>query len=310
MQNKPLISIIVLSYNSSKTILETLDSVLAQGYSEIELIISDDFSTDNTLNIVKSWIELNGKKLKKCFLRESSKNQGISLNAKQGIEASSGKWIKLFGADDIFFPNAISEFVKFAEENGSNIVFSRIEQFYDEGEIITSGEKFDYYQRAFSILRKKYSAKIQNDILRYSNNYCPAPSAMFSREVYDKVGGLDTSILMAEDFPFWCRLTSNGVQLEFLDKKLVHYRVGRKSVQEKPYFKVAKRLLKYKFYLNVPNFGIYNHISQKDNSNSLKNKILFIILKIISILYIIVFRNRARKIAKQYDVEFRNVKLF
>ena len=57
----PLISILVISYNSSKFIIDTLESIKKQSYNNIELIVSDDYSTDNTIELVTNWLKLNKK---------------------------------------------------------------------------------------------------------------------------------------------------------------------------------------------------------------------------------------------------------
>lgn len=75
-----LVSIPVITYNSAKTVIETLDSIKAQTYPNIELIISDDCSTDDTVQLCREWIEKNGERFERTELISVTKNTGVSGN--------------------------------------------------------------------------------------------------------------------------------------------------------------------------------------------------------------------------------------
>ena len=92
---QPLVSIIVVTYNSSKYVLETLESVRKQTYQNIELIITDDCSLDDTLEICNEWVEGNKKRFVRTNIVTVEKNTGIPSNCNRGIKKSTGKWIKL-----------------------------------------------------------------------------------------------------------------------------------------------------------------------------------------------------------------------
>lgn len=82
-KNKPLVSIVVTTYNSSKYVLETLESVKAQTYKNIELIISDDYSLDNTVEICKKWITENSDRFVNTKIIIVKKKHRNSLKHKQ-----------------------------------------------------------------------------------------------------------------------------------------------------------------------------------------------------------------------------------
>ena len=80
MNNQPLVSVPVITYNSSKFVLETLESIKAQTYQNIELIISDDCSTDNTVELCQKWVEENKERFVRTQIITSDLNTGVSAN--------------------------------------------------------------------------------------------------------------------------------------------------------------------------------------------------------------------------------------
>ena len=127
----PLVSVVVISYNASKSIIETLDSIKSQTYSPLELIIADDCSKDDTAIKCKDWLTVNQGRFVRSKLIVNEENKGISANFNIGIQASTGEWIKIFG-DDILLPDAIEKNVAFAIEKDCDIVFSRMNHFSEE----------------------------------------------------------------------------------------------------------------------------------------------------------------------------------
>ncbi|GAB1452027.1 hypothetical protein MASR2M47_20830 [Draconibacterium sp.] len=108
MQNQnPLVSIVVITYNSSKFILDTLESAKEQTYQNLELIITDDCSTDNTIEICQNWIEKNSYRFVNTELITVEKNTGTAPNANRGLKVSKGEWIKFIAGDDFLLTNCI-----------------------------------------------------------------------------------------------------------------------------------------------------------------------------------------------------------
>ena len=103
----PLVSIIVISYNSSKYVLETLESAKAQTYQNLELIISDDCSTDNTVKLCDTWLKDNKSRFTKTKLITVEKNLGIPKNCNRALYTAEGDWTKLIAGDDILMPNCV-----------------------------------------------------------------------------------------------------------------------------------------------------------------------------------------------------------
>ena len=100
----PLASIVVVTFNSAAYVLETLESAKHQTYRNIELIISDDSSIDNTIGICKKWLLNNKNRFVRTKLITVEKNTGVAANCNRGIANSTSDWIKLVPATICYYP--------------------------------------------------------------------------------------------------------------------------------------------------------------------------------------------------------------
>jgi len=125
-KNIPLVSVRVLTYNSSKYIAETLDSVYRQTYDNIELVISDDCSKDDTVEICREWLDTHKSRFSQVVFLTSPVNTGVCANSKRSMDATTGEWIKGLGGDDLLIPNAIEDYLTFAVANNCDICASRM----------------------------------------------------------------------------------------------------------------------------------------------------------------------------------------
>ena len=227
MNINPLVSVVVVTYNSSKTVLETLESVKEQTYLNLELIVTDDCSTDNTLEICKQWIRKNKEAFKRVQIIESSINTGISINRNRGNFAATGEWIKHVDGDDRLFPSCVEDYMKYVKENPTkNIVFSPLSVF-GEGDLekwrTLLHSNFDY---AFSLNPRDFK------ILLCKICLFPAPSLFINAEYFRQVGGYDESIRDLEDWPFWVKTAFNGAQFAYIETPEVDYRISTSSLSQ------------------------------------------------------------------------------
>ncbi len=107
-----LVSIIVITYNSERYVLETLESAYRQSYPNIELIVSDDCSTDNTLALCEQWIAEHQARFVRTVCTQTSRNGGIVYNYNHAIGLAQGEWIKYIAGDDILCHNCIDILVR------------------------------------------------------------------------------------------------------------------------------------------------------------------------------------------------------
>lgn len=241
-----LVTILVITYNSSTTVIETLDSIKRQSYSRIELIICDDVSTDSTVEICRSWLSSNGCRFEKSLIHVGDKNGGISENLNRGIKISSGDWIKVIAGDDILTDNCIERFIKFVYvdniSNDPRIIFSKCKAFYDDVNGHRNFHVFNYigYQRFFN-----QPASEQFKLL-LRRNYVQGPALFVSRSFINELGGFDRDC-MIEDWSIALKATLAGAKIFLLDEELIHYRVHSGSLSNS---KMHNRLFS-DFYLKL-----------------------------------------------------------
>ncbi|MBR0304839.1 MAG: glycosyltransferase [Bacteroidales bacterium] len=218
----PLVSIVVASYNASKTIVETLDSIKNQTYSPLELIIADDCSQDDTAIKCEEWLAENQNRFVRSKLIVNEENKGISANFNIGVRASSGEWIKIFG-DDILLPDAIEKNVCFAIKNECNMVFSRVIYFSEETkEELKILPEDDYFFPVSS--HEQFLTHIRNRFIT------PTPTWFYKRELFDKLGGYDEHYRLLEDYPFQFKMLELGERFSYLPQVTVRYRITNTSV--------------------------------------------------------------------------------
>lgn len=242
----PLVSIVVITYNSMPYIIETLNSIKAQTYKNLELIVSDDCSpTDNTVESVKEWIKQNKERFVKAELITTPYNTGISSNCNRGCRIAEGEWLKVLGGDDILKPTYVEEIVNYCYKTGCDIACCDIELF-GEG----ASAMVDFWNVSIDKLRILQDASSQNKALLQAN-FIPASSLIYKRTIWNQIGGYDEECKLLEDYPFNVNVTSLGYHIGFLDKKLVMYRENPKSVRYNPDYLYTIRNFAEKYIYKV-----------------------------------------------------------
>jgi len=221
-EENPLVSIIVITYNSSKFVLETLESAKAQTYRNIELIVSDDASTDNTVEICREWLEENRERFVRTELITIKNNSGIPANCNRGVKAAKGEWVKLIAGDDVLFSDCIIQNILFCKKTpGAEIVFSKILLFsQNKTESINS----IYYPKNEQLKYFDYEANVQYDNLLKGNFIWVAPSSFIKTSTINHLDYFNEAYPFIEDYPFWLKATKNNIRLFYLSYTTVYYR--------------------------------------------------------------------------------------
>ena len=231
---KPLISIIIITYNSSKYVVETLESAKAQTYQNIELIISDDSSTDNTIEICKNWIEINTERFVKTELITVKKNSGISSNCNRGLYATKGDWVKIIAGDDILLENCITDFTNYCIKNNNiKIIFGRI--YYLQNKTLKEDEVNIFY----SLPQNEQFIKI------LKGSGVPAQACFFNRITLIDLGGFDEKYKFIEDAPLWVKASEKGIYFHFINKFVAKYRLHDNNISG---LNRSSNFINYKFY--------------------------------------------------------------
>ncbi len=292
----PLVSIVVITYNSSKYLLETLESAKAQSYQNIELIISDDCSKDDTIEVCRNWLENN----ENCFINtkliEVKKNTGIPSNLNRGVKASKGKWIKLIAGDDILLPNCINNYINYVTSKNSDFVFG-LPAIISEDKVSGHNEKWE----------KKYldndwffalEAKQQFLYLLIRNFPVNPPTLFFNKATFVKLNYCDEEYL-CEDTPLYLKATFNGYKLHLLKSKTIIYRMHNNSSSlnltnwHVHIGKITSKYLSWDLFLSHPffvweayNLNLYYEINLFFSDNLYIKKVL-IIFRLLSPLYLL-----------------------
>ena len=238
----PLVSVVMPTYNSEKYIAETIESVLKQTYKHFEFIIINDGSSDNTLNIIKSY----AKKDKRIILIDNEENLGNSRTRNKGISLSKGKYIFTQDSDDISVPNRMDDQVKFMEKNQKiSVVGGYIELFDGESRKVLG---IRTYPEKDEDLRK---------IIFFMSPFAQ-PATMIRKSAIIEAGLYMGRLLVSEDLDLWFRIGTYG-KFANIGKILVKYRVHKNSLTGKKLNKMEKVANKIRWENrsnNSYNFGI------------------------------------------------------
>lgn len=230
---KPIVSVAVITYNSATTVLETLDSIVSQTYGpeNIELIISDDGSKDNTVMMIGNWLALHGNKFHFVSFFSNKNNSGVSKNCNIAWKAATSEWIKTIAGDDILLSNCLEDNIDFVYSHGDvSVLFSTMQSFEVNDEGIKTNRSLMPSKDDSNIFscsaREQYKYLQRRDI-------AGAPSAFINRAILNKIGFADERFRMIEDHPLWFKITSSGFKLHFMNKTTVCYRLGNSISRSK-----------------------------------------------------------------------------
>lgn len=193
----PLVTMIVLSYNQSQFVSETLESVKKQTYEATELIIVDDCSPDDSVTTIDRWLNENGIQ---CTFIRRQKNEGICKALNDALAVASGKYISMIGSDDVWLPAKIAQQVEIMESQPDQVgvLYSDAFQMDEHGRPLP-----DMFIAAHRTLPEMPQGQILGVLLQ--GNFIPAMTTLIRRRCYDQVGLYDENLRL-EDWDMWLRL--------------------------------------------------------------------------------------------------------
>jgi alpha-1,3-rhamnosyltransferase len=285
-------SIILTTYNSAKFIVDALESVAQQSFTDFELIVTDDCSTDNTVEIVKTYLQNSTSLSNKTKVIEQEVNIGIAKNENSAISIAQGEWIHVLAGDDALMPDALQNVADFIANNlSANFIHGIAEQYSD-----------DFHEHNFDkILYPDFSkhtvvhlnAKMQYKQL-LKGNCIVATTTFFKKEALGKVGFFDETIYNLDDWTTFLNITKSGETFYFIPQILAKYRSHQGSVcnsADKAFLNGQHRQNRgvYKQYIN-PNVGFLT---------KLKNNLIFYLKE-----FIFRFFNKKPKFLSKISVFF------
>ncbi len=259
-------SIVVVTYNQKDLVLETLESIYSQTYKAIELVVSDDASTDSTPEIIKAWVEQKCDRFVNVILNFNKQNKGISGNHSAGLKLASGEFVKYLGGDDILLPDAVEKMCNFLLENKeARFCTSRVKPFYeDQGSRIFLDDSFDKWT-----VRKLLSGNVEKQF-KILGRRCviDAPGTFFRKSIFEDFGYPDESYKTFEDWHEWLKFLLNGERLYVLNEYTVLFRKHPRSTSTSAIYSGNRRFYQeslrvYREYVlpNIDRFSVAEVIS-------------------------------------------------
>jgi glycosyltransferase involved in cell wall biosynthesis len=230
----PLVSIICLCYNHQLFVEEALESVFNQTYSNTQIIIVDDCSSDGSQSIIKKVVSKYSPKVQLQLLKQ---NLGNCRAFNMGLRLATGDLIIDFSTDDVMLPDRVERQVQFFEKQKENIGVVFTDAIYIDENSKPVRNHYDY------LFKKKLIDYVPvGDVFRdvLTTYFISSPTMMVRKQVMDALHGYDES-LSYEDFDFWVR-ASRDFQFEFLDAKTTRVRKSQSSMST-GWYKVGDKQL-------------------------------------------------------------------
>lgn len=224
-----LVSVIVVTYNSSEFIEETLDSIRDQTWQRLELIVTDDCSVDNTVDLTRQWVGKYSSRFERTEIVTVPKNTGIAANSNRGLLYARGEWLKYCAGDDVLMPRCIEDNLNYIGSHSDvKALFSYCRMYLENTtEDCFQGLNPKIYPS--HIITDTITANDQYKLLLVNNRIPFTPSFFINRETRIRSGEIDENYPISEDYQLFLSLTKNGVKLYFMDKETMKYRIHQKS---------------------------------------------------------------------------------
>lgn len=212
-ENIPLVSVVVPCYNHEKYVKETIESIVNQTYKNIELIVIDDGSKDNSVKVIQELADKYG------FIFIHRENKGLCATLNEGIMLSKGKYLCVCASDDIYILNKIEKQVAFMEQNSDYAMsYGKIIEFDENTEI-----KIE--------IKNPRSGFIFDSLL--FGNFIPAVSQITRKEIFEDIGVFDENLYI-EDWDMWLRIAEK-YKIGFIDEYLAYYRIHETNISKNFY---------------------------------------------------------------------------
>lgn len=216
MKNNIFFSIIVTTYNSSKYILRTIKSLERQTYKSFEIIVVDDFSTDNTIELLKS------KKLR--IIKNDNNFGGPGVGRNKGLEEANGDWIIFLDADDFWKKDALKIFYKNINKYTDINIFSF-------REIRIDFEKKRKTKLNFRDYKKNYFF----NMLIYGNQLSPSSTTISTKflKKHNLKFSEDINLISIEDYDFWLKVFKINKKIVYIKHYLAYYLIHSHNISKK-----------------------------------------------------------------------------
>lgn len=228
MGNRKKISVIMGIYNCADTLKESIDSIIGQTYNDWELIMCNDASTDNTLEVAQEY----AMKDNRIKVIENKFNKGLAYSLNRCLQFAKGEYIARHDGDDICLPERFEKQIKFIEENNVDLLGTAVEYFDMDG---TWGKH----------KLKMYPDK--NDVFKQS--MFSHPTILLKRSLINSVNGYTVSdiTLRSEDYDLFAKLYSKGIKGANLQEVLLRVRRDKDAYKRRKFkYRIDESRCKFK----------------------------------------------------------------
>lgn len=235
---RPLVTVVIASYNHAPYIEASIKSVLAQTYPRIELLVVDDGSTDDSVSRIRRLQESHG------FDFRVQQNKGLTRTLNESIDRATGSLIAPFGSDDIMLPGRIAQQVAYmADKPEVGICGGNVEFVNAEGELFPDVEQ---KQRDIGAQHIDF-----DDVFLQRKPVPPTATLMFRKEALQAVGGFNPDIRL-EDVYIWLRITHAGYFIDRMPVPMARYRMHPTNTYKNLRFMAESLLRIYRDYSAHP----------------------------------------------------------
>lgn len=244
MSWKPLVSVVIPTFNRKEMVVRAIESVLQQSYPNFELIVIDDGSTDGTEEIVNNYFS------DKRFNYYYQQNKGQSAARNFGIDKSRGELIALLDSDNFWVTDKLEKQIEFYNNNRNyDIMFSEIFLVDKNGNILNKKKSH------------RFSGNILNKLL-YSN-FVTNNTVLINRKCFEEMGGFDEDLRYAEDYDLWLRF-STRYQFIYHPIEVTYYcnEGERLSANEEKVLEANQRILS-RFFRMFP-----HHVTAREKKHA------------------------------------------
>lgn len=221
----PLVSILIPCYNHEKFVVDCISSVLNQDYDNIEILICDDCSTDQSWYLINSMRDVLEKRAKRVVLLKNDENRGITKSLNRLLQEARGEFVKPLASDDALVKRCISMYMQQFK------IYPESDIFVSDGYIINEECRYPFGKQIEKFYKDKPDLSGDDLFIRlYCDNIIFAPGVILRMNVYKEWGLYDESIGI-EDWEYWLRVSKkNRVRFKYINECLVYYRKNNNSM--------------------------------------------------------------------------------
>lgn len=231
---RPLVSVVITSYNYAEYICTAIDSVLTQDYENLEVVVTDNRSTDDTLTVLERY-----RDDPRVRINVNAENIGITRNINVGVSLAKGEFLVVLSADDWLMPGYVRRLVGLAETYPeAGLVYANA--FFFRSEKVVDGVRHVLGQTLI-----EYTSGREELGWLLSACYMCLPTILFRRELFDRFGAFDDAFEIASDWEITLRMIRGGVKTAYIPVPLVGVRMHGRQASGAGYVKSGGELVEH-----------------------------------------------------------------